>query len=159
MQNPYDFSDTGDNYQDAGFEPLPNGDYTAVLVKAEDTTAKDKPNVKMFKFEFEILSGQYAKRKIWTNTTYVHPTSQQAMAIGRKFMRQIAEATCGGAQFNPMAAIGKPITVRLTTEEYNGKRTNRVSKVGGPHGFPIPQGQAPVTNTQAAPNANGDITF
>lgn len=153
-QQGLDFSDV-QNYDKDDFEPLPAGTYMATILSAENTHTKADINVKMFKLKLEILSGEYQGRKIFDNVIYVHPGSQQSMAIGRKKMRQYAEAVCGGPAFNELTALNKPLTLKLSIQNSDRGIQNNVQKVSGAAGFGQPTSQAPTQNTQMGTGIDG----
>ncbi|MTI13812.1 DUF669 domain-containing protein [Sansalvadorimonas verongulae] len=73
-----------------GFEPLPNGEYIAMITEAEIKNTK-AGNGQYVKFTWAIVDGQYANRKLWSNHNIVNP-NPTAEKIGREEISAIAHA-------------------------------------------------------------------
>lgn len=73
-----------------GFDPLPAGDYTAVIEESEY-----KPNAggtgKYLKLQFQVVEGPYSKRKLFANLNIVHQ-NEQAQQIARGDFSAICRA-------------------------------------------------------------------
>lgn len=56
------------------FDPIPAGQYLAMIVASEEKTSS-KGN-KFLCLEFEIVDGQYKGRKVWVNLNLEHPNPE-----------------------------------------------------------------------------------
>jgi len=71
----------------ASFEPIPAGQYTAMIVASrEKTSSKGHPYLSL---EFEVIDGPYKGRKLWTNLNLHHPSPETV-----KFARAELAAIC-----------------------------------------------------------------
>lgn len=147
-----DFSDA-DVKQVDSYQPVPPGDYLAVATNITEQGSKNDPTCRMYKIEFEIARGDYAKRKVFSYFIHQH-SKKQAQDIGRAMLRLLCEATTGAPKLNIPQMINKPITLRLVIEKGDKGDNNRVKNIAGPNGFAIPQGQAPMTNVTGSPLDN-----
>lgn len=73
-----------------GFDPIPVGDYLAIISNSEEKTTKagDGSYVKL---EFTIIEGKYEGRKLWENLNLENP-SQEAVKIARATLSSICRA-------------------------------------------------------------------
>lgn len=147
-----DFGDADVNTLDS-FQPVPAGDYLAVVLNVTDQASKNDPTCRMYKIEFEIAKGDYAKRKVFSYLIYQH-SKKITQDIGRAMLRLLCEATTQSTKLNIPQMINKPVTLRLVIEKGEKGDQNRVKKIGGPNGFPIPQNQAPMQNVTGSPLDN-----
>lgn len=82
--------DTSNVKPSESFDPLPPGKYKAMIVASEikDTQAGDG---KYLKLEFQILEGEFANRRLWTNLNLRNP-NQKAMEIAYRDLAAIESA-------------------------------------------------------------------
>lgn len=168
-------ADAGDAAQ--VYEPLADGIYDLKITGAEhkkSASQKDGYNITA-----EVETGPFKGRKVF-NTFWVSPDSPIAMGI---FFRQFAALGLDKAFFDRepsdeqiVAALqGKRMRATLNTEEYNGKKNNRIrdvqppvgpapASVGGLPGAPVsvpspvaaPAPVAPPAPAAVAPPAQAD---
>ena len=69
------------------FDPIPAGQYMAMIVASEEKTSS-KGN-KFLSLEFEVIEGQYKGRKVWVNLNLEHPNPDTV-----KFARAELAAIC-----------------------------------------------------------------
>ena len=116
------------------FEPLPDGTYDFVIEKAEHRTSqkgKDGYNITAI-----VETGPYKKRKVF-ETFWISPESNAAMGI---FFRQMGNLGLGNAFWDQepddndivAALASKRFQGTVTTEEYQGKKNNRINGVNPP---------------------------
>ena len=89
--------DANDVDPDAGFEPIPDDDYTAAIVASETKPTKKVdvqkcPVGSHLDLTFEILEGDYKGRRLWACLNLDNP-SQQAVDIARAELSAICRAT------------------------------------------------------------------
>lgn len=150
-QSSRNFSDADEKNLD--FQPLPPGDYLAVATEISDEPTKKDPNARMYKITFEIARGDYAKRLLFAYWIYQHPT-ERARNIGRAMLRLFCEATTGKPEMNEALCINKPVTLRVDVEAGEKGPQNRIKKIAGPAGFPIPADQAAMKAVTGSPLDN-----
>ncbi len=125
---PGDFnpSTEAQNAPSGDFEPIPDGEYTAVIKKAELKSTRDGTGT-MLSVGVQVVGPAHANRWVWDNIN-VKNKSEAATRIGRAQFG----ALCIAAGFpsrpphSPSELIGREVTVKVTTEQFNGKLTNRV---------------------------------
>lgn len=73
-----------------GFDPIPVGDYVAIISNSEEKTTKagDGSYVKL---EFTILEGKYEGRKLWENLN-LNNRSEEVVKIARATLSSICRA-------------------------------------------------------------------
>ena len=85
----------------SGFEVMPKGRYPCRIVETSKEPTKKKDGY-FFKITFEVVKGDFTKRKLWAMLNISNP-SAQAQLIGREMFKALCEAA------------GKP-TVKDTSE-------------------------------------------
>lgn len=116
------------------FEPLPDGTYDFFVEKAEhrkSAKGKDGYNITAI-----VETGPYKKRKVF-ETFWISPESNAAMGI---FFRQMGNLGLGNAFWDSepdddkivAELAGKRFQGTVTTEEYQGKKNNRINGVNPP---------------------------
>lgn len=73
-----------------GFDPIPNGEYFAVITESEEKENAKKTG-SYVKFTFEILEGEFKGRKLWVNLNLNNPNAQ-AVDIARQELSSICRA-------------------------------------------------------------------
>ena len=84
--------------QPSQFEAIPTGTYEAVIANSESRPMKSG-NGMGFNLEFEIVSGAYQGRKVFSWITFEHRTSPDAQRSGREQLSAICRAV-GVTQLN-----------------------------------------------------------
>ena len=90
------------------FKMLPSGDYKALSVKS-DYVNNSSGTGKIAKYEFDVIEGPFAGRKIFSNFNLVH-NSEQAQEIGRSQFDQFRKA-CGHGPVQDTADLENKIVV------------------------------------------------
>lgn len=112
----------------SGFTALPAADYDFVVIEAKATaTTKGKT---MFKLTNEIISGPYAKRRVWANLV-VSPENPVALNI---FFRQMAAIGVDKSYFatNPSDSnvaetlVGKTFRGQVVIKQWQGEDRNEI---------------------------------
>ena len=72
----------------SGFEPIPAGEYEAVITRSEEKTTRNGLG-QFLQLEFEIVGGDYNGRKLWTNLNLQNPNARTV-----EFARTELSAIC-----------------------------------------------------------------
>ena len=127
------------------FDPIPAGQYVAMIVASEEKTSQ-----KGFRYvvlEFEILDGQYKGRKIWVNLNLYH-TDPDAVKFARAELAAICKAIGVLKPQDSVQLHNLPMLInvkcanRKDTGELQNKIKSYASRSAAPHGA-FPQGQFP----------------
>lgn len=136
---------------DAVFEPLPAGDYLAVIVDSDMKGTKNGAG-SYLELVLQVIEGNYANRQIWDRLTLVHPNSK-TVEIAQRRLSAICHAV-GMLQITDSAQLhNRPMTVRvkvINDAEYGLKNEVTGYKPAGnqpPQSSPVAQPQ----HVQAAP--------
>lgn len=120
------FKKTGEDAQNTDFAPLPEDRYNTKISAAE--VGKSKGGNTMITVTFDVISGKYTNRKLWSNFTLTD-TAQVYMyallkAIGSKMINEENVEADDIAQ----ELIGKQCSVFATIENSNkpGQLRNKV---------------------------------
>lgn len=73
-----------------GFDPIPEGDYEAVISGSEEKPTKAGTG-SYLKLEFTIISGEYERRKLWVQLNLNNP-NEDAVRIARGELKRICHA-------------------------------------------------------------------
>jgi Protein of unknown function (DUF669) len=93
--------------KDAGFDPLPNGEYLVTVIQADLATPKSGDGQQLA-VRFRVADGDYEGRLIFGHFALTH-SNEMAQAIGRSLTKQLCVA-CG---------INKPLTDTDELLEHN----------------------------------------
>ena len=112
------------------FEPLPGGDYELKVIEAKATTSAS--GKVMFKTTNEVVSGPYAKRRVWDNLV-ISPENSKALGM---FFVKMGALGLGKDFFNAnptnaqieQALMHRSFRGTLGTRTYNGNQSNEISK-------------------------------
>lgn len=120
------------------FDPMPDGTYDLVVEKAEHrTSAKGKDG---YNITAVVENGPYKNRKVF-ETFWISPDSPAALGIFFRQMRDLGLDNSFWAS-DPsneqiVAALkGRRFQGTVNTEEYNGKKNNRIQGVAKARGGP-----------------------
>jgi len=119
------------------FDPIPAGEYLAMIVGSEEKTSRN--GHQFLSLEFEVLDGQYKGRKIWANLNLSHPNPETV-----KFARAELAAICKAVGvLRPTDSVQlhnlpMQIGVRCVSRKDTGELQNRI------------KGYSPKAATQAA---------
>jgi len=88
------------------FDLLKRGDYPAVITGCEPKASKNKEGSRYVKMEVTIIAGVGKGRKVWGNFTTHHPTSADAVRIGRGQIKAafLAAGVTGSSPIDLVAA-------------------------------------------------------
>ncbi len=103
----------------SGFDPLPPGEYPVKIVKSSDQITKNKKG-KMWKLEFDVLSGKFKGRKVWENLLLEHE-SEMAVKIANEKLATICRAVGKLNIVNTEELHGFPMIVKLKVTPGDGK--------------------------------------
>lgn len=134
------------------FESLPPGEYTAEITDSEVKDTKDNTG-KYLQFEFTVLEGEFAGRKMWDRLNLSNP-NKTAEEIARETLSAICHAVghlrVGDASElhnRPLVIIVKPEKNRETGERDTRIKGYKAVGAGGPAPF---AGSAPAAQQGAA---------
>jgi hypothetical protein len=137
------------------FDPIPDCDVIAHIIETVHTV-KDGGVKQRAVFTWEILDGQYAKRRIWDGQNIVHP-NPQTQEIATRAVKEIAAAVGHkGAVTNSDQIEFKPVMIRVRTEPaQNGygpkNKVTRYAPVGSAVGAAGPATAAPAAGAAKTP--------
>lgn len=132
---------TVDDPQPRDFDVLPRGKYPCVVLDSseKDTRAKDG---KYFEFEFEVVAGDFKKRKLWARLNIENP-SEVAQRIGREQFKGLCKA-CGKEGAKTTEALhGKYVVCLVSIEQGQNGPMNRVDGFMSPQDFKEKGGESP----------------
>lgn len=92
-------------------EPIPAGNYTAMITESEIKPLKSK-NGTALRLTFQVLDGEFKNRKVWANLNIQH-TNAQAQAIAQQQLSAICHAVNVLKISNPAALHNKPMTIKV----------------------------------------------
>lgn len=101
-----------------GFALIPAGDYVAVVNDA-DLQENKAGNGRFIKLEFEIVEGEYAGRKLWTNLNVEHPNAE-AVKIARAELSAICRAVNVMNLSDTQQLINIPLLVTVGSKKVKG---------------------------------------
>lgn len=120
---------------DRDFDVLPSGNYEAQVIESSVAATKAGDGT-ILKLTWEIISGQFERRKVWQNLNIENP-SAEAQGIGQRQLAQVCEATGAGAVRDSEELHFKPCLIVVGIEkdktgQYQDKnKVNRVKPLGG----------------------------
>lgn len=123
---------------DRNFDNIPSGNYEAQIVESEVVPTKAGTG-KMLKLTWEIITGQFANRKVFQQIN-IENQSAQAQAIGQRQLADICEAAGTGVIRDSEELHFKPVLVRVGVDKPNEgyepkneiKRVKSLSAQGAP---------------------------
>ena len=101
-----------------GFALIPAGDYVAVINDA-DLQDNKAGTGKFIKLEFEIIEGECAGRKLWTNLNVEHPNAE-AVKIARAELSAICRAVNVMNLSDTMQLINIPLVITVGSKKQRG---------------------------------------
>jgi hypothetical protein len=139
---------------DAGFDPLPAGDYIVMIIDSDMKPTKNGAG-QYLELSMQVIEGQYANRLIWDRLTLIHQNSK-TVEIAQRQLSAICHAV-GVMQVQDSVQLHNiPLKVRLkyiNDPQYGAKNEVAGYKPAGqaaPGQAPAPQ-QAPAPAQAAAP--------
>jgi len=116
------------------FEPLPVGNYQAVVAEAEYIARSEKSGNPYLKFVFEIHEEGYAGRKLFLNTS-LQPAA--LWKLGKVLHALGIEVPQSEFTLDLSVLAGMPCTLAVAAREYQGKMRNDVTEVMPPASGPV----------------------
>lgn len=109
-----------------GFDPLPVGDYVAMIVDSEEKTTQAGTGT-YIKLTVEIVDGEYKGRKLWENLNLNNP-SAEAVAIAKATLSAICRAVGVLTPRDTVELHNIPMTVKIGLEKRkdSGEMQNRI---------------------------------
>lgn len=114
-----------------GFEPIPDGSYDAQVAAAEALESSTRKT--MFKVKFQVLTGPYAGRPVWSNLV-ISPENPSALGYFFANMAALGLTSDYFAQ-NPHpthvadALVGRQCRVEVSSRVYQGQKRNDVKRI------------------------------
>ena len=137
-----------------GFEPLPNGDYVAMIT--EDDIKQTKAGTGQYlKFTWTVMDGQYTGRKLWSNHNIINP-NESAQQIARQEISAIAHAIGRPRASTTEELVNRPCKITVVIRQEAGRDpSNEIKKweAIGPQPFPGQSGSQ--SGAAPAPAAAG----
>lgn len=120
-----------------GFEPLPNGDYVAMIT--EDEIKQTRAGTGQYlKLTWTVLDGQYTGRKLWSNHNIVN-SNETAQQIARQEISAIAHAIGRPRASTTEELVNMPCRITVAIRQEAGREPSNVIKKWeaiGQHSFP-----------------------
>lgn len=111
----------------AGFEPIPPGNYVMKISNSDVRSAKANPANKYIWLEHTILEGQYAGRLLFNNLNYIN-TNVTAANIAAATLSQLCRAV-GKMQIADTAELhGIPFQAQVSIDTKGDRPQNRIDK-------------------------------
>lgn len=114
-----------------GFDPLPVGDYVAMIVDSEEKTTQAGTG-SYIKLTIEIVDGDYKGRKLWENLNLNNPSSE-AVAIAKATLSAICRAVGVLTPRDTVELHNIPMSVKIGLEKRkdSGEMQNRIKSYKG----------------------------
>lgn len=111
-----------------GFDPIPSGDYEAVVTESDYKPTKAGTG-HYLKLTFEIIDGEFKGRKLWANFNLDNP-NDEAVGIARSQLRQLCEAVNVKHVKDTMQLHNLPVIVRVVKklDKTRGEEVNEIKK-------------------------------
>lgn len=111
-----------------GFEPLPEGEYLAIIESSEEKATKAGTGAYL-QFTFQVIEGEYAKRKVWARLNHKNP-SAEAQKIGLAELSALCRAVGVMTPQSTEELHNKPLRIKVGFEKRadNGELSNKIKK-------------------------------
>lgn len=114
-----------DSYETStGFEVIPRGVYPCMIIGSSEKKTKAQTG-SYFEFEFEVVKGDYKKRKLWARLNINNP-SEVAERIGREQFKALCAAAGKPGAKTTEALHDKFVACIVSIERNGDKEMNRV---------------------------------
>ena len=128
------------------FDPIPAGQYLAMIVASEEKTSS-KGN-QFLSLELEVLDGQYKGRKLWVNLNLSHP-NLETVKFARAELASICKAIgvlkpTDSVQLHNLPML---ITVKCVNRKDTGELQNRIKSYAPKAAAQGQPQQAPANST------------
>lgn len=130
------------------FEPLPEGNYIAVVAASEFKESK-KQTGQYLELQFQVIEGEYKGRQVWARLCLYHPKELTAK-IANNHLADICRAVGVTTPRDSAELHNLPleITVKVKKRTDNGELTNEIKKYAA---RPSAVSAAPQTKPNVAP--------
>lgn len=102
----------------AGFDPIPVGVYKVKIAAGE---IKEGPKGQYIEWQFEIIEGEFASRKLFDNTSLM---TKALFSV--KSLLEAAGIPFDPEGFDTTDALGKPLNIKVSVGEYEGRPKNEI---------------------------------
>src|SRR5574343_1066236 len=136
-------------------EPLPAGTYNCIAIESAVKALKSG-NGNAIAITFQVVDGQFAKRRIWANINYQHnnPTAQQ---IGQQQLSGLMHAVGIIGKLGDTSRLhNKPLKVKVKIrkdDQYGDKNEVVAFEAAGPAATGLPPSMPAAPAANAAPAA------
>ncbi len=129
------------------FEPIPPGNYVALIVSSEKKETKAKTGYYL-EFTFQIIEGKFKERRIWDRLNLWNQ-NKTAVKISNQRLAEIRQAV---GVLNPSSSEelhDKPLALKVVTRTRSdtGELTNEIKKVSSVASVPVES--KPETSTES----------
>lgn len=116
--------DSGQWEENTGFEPIPAGEYKAVITASEMKPTK-KGDGEYLELTLQIIEGKYENRNQWDRLNLKNP-NEQAVQIARGTLSSICKAVGKSAVKNSEELHNIPLLIKVTIQPRsdNGEPSN-----------------------------------
>lgn len=109
---------------DSDFDALPAGEYRAVIVESERKPTKGGGGF-LLNVKLQIIDGQYKNRTVFDRFNLWN-ASDKAKLIAQQQFKKVCEAVNVMSPKDSSELHMKPLMIKLTVSEYDGKERNEV---------------------------------
>jgi hypothetical protein len=108
------------------FDPLPNGNYTAVITDSEGKPTKAGTGTRLT-FTFEVIDGEFKGRKLWAGINYLNP-NPDTQKWGQAEFGEICRAVNVLQPQNTNLVHGIPLSIKVAVvnDDYRGGMKNEI---------------------------------
>lgn len=133
----------------AGFEPLPEGEYLAIIESSEEKPTKAGTGAYL-QFTFQVIEGEFAKRKLWSRINHKNP-SAEAQKIGLAELSAICRAVGVMTPNGTEELHNRPLRIKVGFEKRSdtGELTNKIKKYSAAEAVGAGVGSSPVAGKTA----------
>lgn len=100
---------------------MPDGDYLAKVVDAEERTAST--GTEMIALKLEVTKGAYAGKWVWDNLVFSAKAMPRLKIVGKAMGLNMK----GEADITPNMFLGKVCVITTAQESYNGKTRAKIT--------------------------------
>jgi hypothetical protein len=113
-----------EEYESADFEAIPAGHYTVIMTEAKWKETSSGTG-RYLECTFQVVEGDYKNRKLWGKLNLQNP-KPDAVTIAKRQFADICKAVQVASPRNVSELFNKPLSVRVTIQEWNGDKRNEV---------------------------------
>ena len=134
------------------FDPIPNGEYPAVIIASEEKPTKAGTG-SYLNLTFEIIEGDYAKRKVWDRLNLNNP-NDVAVSIARATLSSLCKAVNVPRLLNTTQLHDLPVLIKVVQKK-NDQTGDMGNEIKGYKPINPSNGSASAPKPQAAPPQQG----